>query len=378
MSGQWKVSGSVASGYEPVSRAFADNFRAGLEVGATFVVMHRGSVVVDLWGGHCDADRSRPLGNDALFNVWSTTKGLSSICIALLVDRKALAYDDPVTRYWPEFGAHGKERVTVAQMMSHQAGVCGPAVAVTCEDYLHHEKIASMLAAQAPFFAPGTAWGYHALSFGNLVHELIRRVDGRTLSRFFAEEIAEPLQADAFIGLPQSEDHRQAAMLAAPAEKWDFVSPNPLAWRAAMENPTLDAEWPNRRAWRAAGMGGAGASANARGLARIYGALLWSRAPLISNNTLRAATVERVRGPNQISGLNGCYAAGFALNLDGLWGPSADAFGHGGWGGSVAFADPRREVVIAYAMNQMGNAGPNGDPRLASLIQASYASIASQ
>lgn len=373
------VFGFVAPGFEPVREAFAANLAEGMDVGATFAVVRDGAPLVDLWGGHTDAGRGTPLPEDALFNVWSTTKGMAAIAIAVLVDRGAIDYDAPITRYWPEFGAQGKDGLTVAQVLSHQAGVCGPAERVTVEDYYNHDKIAGLLAAQAPFFPPGSASGYHAIVFGNLVGELVRRVDGRSLGAFFAEEIAMPLGADVFIGLPASQDHRRVPMIPTTETAPPRPALNKAALRAAMGNPPMDATMPNQRAWRAAELGGAGGSAAARGLARIYGALARGGSVdgvrLMGADTLAAMTRTRISGVDQVIGEEMTWGAGVILGgRNGAYGPNAEAFGHSGWGGSMAFADPVAKLGVAYAMNQM-RLNLDGDPRPARLVKATYACL---
>jgi CubicO group peptidase (beta-lactamase class C family) len=367
--------GFTAPGFEPVREAFVRNLDSGDELGASFAVVRDGKAVVDLWGGLRDAARAVPLGEHDLFNVWSTTKGLTATCIAMLVDRKKLDYGAPVAEYWPEFGQAGKERVTVGQLLSHQAGVCGPAKKVALEDYYDHAKIVEMLAAQAPFYEPGTCSGYHAIVFGHLASELIRRTDGRSLGRFFAEEVAGPLEAETYIGLPEELDHLRVPMRASPVATPFRPSTNYLAQRAALGNPTIDAEIPNRRDWRAAELGGAGGSVNARGLARVYGAL--SRGGeidgvrLLSPEAIAKATAMQIEGVDLNLGYALRWAAGFLLNTEGLYGPNPSSFGHSGWGGSVAFADPGARIGVGYAMSQMQPV-LFGDPRAQALLEATY------
>jgi CubicO group peptidase (beta-lactamase class C family) len=376
------VAGSVAPGFEVVRDAFALNLQAGLEVGASFSATYRGELIVDLWGGYADEELTTLIQRDSLFNLWSTTKGLSATCIAILVDRGTLSYESPVAEYWPEFAQNGKQAVTVGQMMSHQAGICGPREPVTIEDYYAHSRVASLLAAQKPLWRPGSAWGYHAIAIGTLADELVRRVDGRTIGRFFAAEVATPLGVDAHLGLPASEDHRQVEMIPPPAiESQTFDVPNPEAYRCGLANPVLDPEWPNNRSWRAAGLAGAGGSANARGLAGLYGVLAnggeFAGTRILSAKTIVEATKERIAGVDQGSGEYGRYAAGFHLNMmNGAMGAHAQSFGHGGWGGSIAFADPRRGLGVAYVMNQMLiNDWGNVDYRLARLLSATYRAL---
>lgn len=372
------LSGFVAPGFEPVREVFAKNLASNREVGASFAVVQDGTTVVDLWGGFRDPERTTPLGEHDLFNVWSTTKGLVATCVAMLVDRKKIDYDEKVTHYWPEFGQNGKDRVTVAQLLSHQAGVSGPAEKATLEDYFDHEKIVTMLAAQAPFYEPGSASAYHAVVFGHLASELIRRTDGRTLGRFFAEEVAGPLGAECHIGLPEELDSLRVTMIRSPVATPARQSSNYAALRAAMGNPVLDGEMPNRRDWRAAELGAAGGSCNARGLSRVYGALARGGEidgiRLLSPEALARATAVAYEGHDLNFGVTLRWGAGFALNLSGLYGPNPDSFGHSGWGGSLAFADPTARLAIAYAMNQM-QAFLFGDPRPQALINATYACL---
>jgi CubicO group peptidase (beta-lactamase class C family) len=378
----YPVFGSVKPGFESVRAAFIENLGTGEELGSGFAVAHGTQLVVDLWGGYTDESRTTLVGKDSLFNIWSTTKGLAATCIALLVDRKQLDYDSHVARYWPEFARNGKERVTLAQLMSHQAGLCGPREPVTIEDHYRHDPVAALLASQAPLFPPGSGWGYHTLTIGTLADELVRRVDGRTIGRFFADEVAGPLDLDIFLGLPAEHDHRAVKMIGPlDIEVARFEKPNAEAYRAGMENPALVADWANTRAWRAAGLAGAGGSSNARNLARLYATLQTSNEPtsaprLVSPQTLATATRQQVIGIDQVNGEVSRYAMGYTLNTNGNMGPSQKCFGHAGWGGSVAFADPDRKLGIAYIMNRM--IGPDWDAvdmRLTRLLRSTYAAL---
>lgn len=371
------IGGSVAKGYGEVRSAFEANFASGLELGAAFAVYRDGKSVVDLWGGFADEARRSAARQDTLYGVWSTSKGLAAICIALLVDRGKLGYDQVVSDIWPEFAAHGKDRITVSELLSHQAGLVATREAVSIDEYYRHERVAELLAGQEPFFAPGV-WGYHTLSFGLLADELVRRVDGRPLGQFFAEEIASPYAIDAFLGLPRSEDHRHAESVGAADPKTIyFDSPDPAATAAAMANPILDWNWPNERAWRAAGIPAAGASASASGLAKLYSILVAKgTAPLLRPETRDEAIRERIAGIDRCSGGIGRYAAGFRLNT-GTMGSNPASFGHAGMGGSIAFADPDRGIGVSYTPNLLLN--PNWqqtDRRLVALLEAVYAAEA--
>ena len=372
------LDGFVESGFEGVRDAFMLNL-SSIDVGANFALWINGQLKIDLWGGYADNARTRRVDQESLFNLFSATKGATATCVALLVDRNVLSYETPVTTYWPEFAAHGKSTVTVGQMLSHQAGLCGTREPVTIEDYYEHTRIAAQLAAQEPFFKPASAWGYHALSFGTLIDELVRRVDGRTLSQLFADELAGPLELDMHYGLDANDDPRQVQTIAPMgAQLSGNPPPNPAAFHAAYENPPLDPNWPNTRPWRANGLAGVGGSANARSLARLYDVLAnhgkWNGQKVFRDATLVQASRERIAGADQVSGVFKRYAAGFQLNMNGSMGPTGESFGHDGWGGTMGFADPKRGIACAYLANQMAIPSPGTlDARLARLLQAVYA-----
>jgi CubicO group peptidase (beta-lactamase class C family) len=371
-----KIEGFVAPGFERVREAFEANFAAGREIGASYAVVRDGDVVVDLWGGFRDRARTRPWTRDTLVNVYSTTKGLASACIARLVELGLLAYDQPAASVWPEFAAAGKGALTVAQLLSHQAGLSGLREPLALRDYADHAKIARSLAAQEPFFPPGQC-GYHAITHGYLTGELVRRVTGKTLGTFFREELAGPLGADAWIGLPESEDAR-AAEIVAPPEGPNMPLPEHPAARAALATPPLDPEGPNQRWWRAAEIPAANGHATGAALARLYAMLArggaWEGRRYLSRETLAQATRERVLATDHVLQFPARWAAGWMLNNYGIYGPNPNTFAHAGWGGSFGAADPDAKLGIGYAMNQM-YANLMGDPRSLDLLNATYASL---
>ncbi|MBD3647965.1 MAG: beta-lactamase family protein, partial [Pseudomonadales bacterium] len=207
-----EVHGDVKAGFEPVKTVF-ESLWENIEVGASLCVFHKGEKVVDLWGGFCDPDMTVPWQENTLVNVYSTTKGLASLAVAVLHDEGKLDYDEKVVAYWPEFGAEGKQDVTVAQLLSHQAGLCGVEQKITVEDLYDWDKMVNLLAAQKPLWEPGTAAGYHAVTWGYFPGELIRRITGITLGQYFQARVAAPLNADFYIGLPDSEMDRVATMI---------------------------------------------------------------------------------------------------------------------------------------------------------------------
>lgn len=370
------VHGQVAEGFERVRDAFAANFAAGRETGASFAVAIDGRRVVDLWGGFADRAGTRPWQKDTLVNVWSTTKGLASLCIAILVDRGRLSYEQTVASVWPEFAAAGKEKLTIGELLSHQGGLSGATTTLATADFADHEAMAQLLAAQEPMFATGQS-GYHAVTHGFLTGELVRRVTGRSLGRFFAEAVAGPLGADAWIGLPESEDFRVCEMIAAPAGTPQPLPRHPAA-RAALANPPIDADAPNQRWWRAAEIPSVNAQTNARALATIYGMLACGGEAAgrryLSPETIAEATRTRVHGTDLVLGIPMRWAAGFARNDGAIYGPNRSAFGHSGWGGSFGCADGDARLSMGYAMNRM-YANLRGDPRTLDLVAAVYACL---
>ena len=373
-------SGSIDPRFAALRDAFAENFTDGLEQGAAIAVTLDGKVVVDLWGGHADAEGHRPWTSDTLVNVWSTTKGPVALAIAMLVDRGLLDYEAPVAGYWPEFAAAGKGEVTLGCMMAHQAGLPGCDTPISVEDIYAWHPMVDRLAAMRPMWPPGEHCAYHALTFGHLAGEVVRRVDGRSVGTFIAEEISQPLNASFFVGLPDSEGHRVAEIIAGPGtgDSARLAVDKPYAAPAYL-NPKFKAEVANQRVWRAAEVPGGNGQGDALGLARIYGAL--SRGGtidghrLIGPQALAAASAERFRGLEIGYDNPMAFGAGFMLNVDGLFGPAPRAFGHSGWGGSFAFADPDARLGIAYVMNRMQEFGDEPDPRRVRLLEALYASL---
>ena len=367
------IHGTVAPGFEAARAVFAANFeRPGdyQEVGASFAAFHKGRCVVDLWGGFRDRTRAKPWTRDTLINVWSSSKGIVATAMALLADRGLVDYAAPVWRYWPEFAENGKENVTVAMVMSHQAGLPGFAAPTALEDMFDWNGCTAKLAAQKPAWPPGSATSYHAMTYGWLAGEIIRRVSGKSVGAFVAGEIAAPLGADIFIGLPEREEHRIAEMIG--PRRAAAVPPLPDVALMALTNPQQDPEAPNRRAWRAAEIPAANGQASAAGLARLY-APLAGDGTLESKRLLSEQAIAHLTKPatsdgrkDMFLGFEDSWGMGVAINRPGIYGSNPRAFGHSGWGGSFGCADPDAQVSIGYVCNQMG---PElvGDPRTADL-----------
>jgi CubicO group peptidase (beta-lactamase class C family) len=371
-----QVQGRVAKGFERVRDAFAANFgRADdyAELGAALAVYRAGQPVVDLWAGHRDAARSRPWQRDTLVNVYSTTKGIVATAVALLVEQGKLRYEDPVVKHWPEFGQAGKDKATVAQLLSHQAGLPGFAEPTTVEDLYDWQRCCDALARQPPMWTPGERTSYHAMTWGYLVGEVIRRVAGESVGALVAGRIAAPMAADVHVGLPRALDARVASMLR-PRNPPDMGGVQlPPEAIAALVNPQLDGEVCNAPAWRAAEIPAANGHASADGIARVYAALanggVLDGRRLLERETITRMTQAQMGRTDALLGFTDNWAMGLCFNQMNMLGPSPRTFGHGGWGGSIGAANLEAQVGIGYVCNQMG-AQLVGDPRGAGLCHA--------
>jgi CubicO group peptidase (beta-lactamase class C family) len=385
-----RVDGTCEPGFEAVAEAFAENFRSRGDVGAAINVTVTGATVVDLWGGL--AAPGKPWRRDTIVNVWSSTKGVVALAAHMLVDRGLLDLDEPVATYWPEFAAAGKQSIPVRYLLSHRSGLSGAREPLTVDDLPDWGKVTAALAASEPWWEPGSASGYHALTFGYLVGEVIRRIAGRSVGSFVADEIAAPLGADVTIGLDTSGIERCAAlsMDAPPPDSANaalFAQLDP-AVLAALANPSMAApgaaDIGNAEAWRRAEIPAANGHASARGLATVY-ALLAQGGSHAGTRLLSATAAERVReGQGRAvdlvlgvgnDGLPNEWALGVLLSgPEAIFGPNPRAFGHGGYGGSFGMADPEEQLSMGYVMNHMGN-NLTGDPRQLAIIDSVYASL---
>jgi len=361
--------------FETVRSAFAQNFAEGREDGASVALMHRGELVVDLWAASAGA---RPWDRDTLVTVFSATKGAASLAVAMLVDRGLLDYDQPVARYWPEFGQAGKESISVAQLMSHQAGlpVIDPELPENAA--ADWELMVKALERQRPIWTPGTRAGYHAVTFAWLVGELVRRACGVRIGRFVRETIADPLGLDFWIGTPESEQHRITPVIPKPPPA-ELARPSSLFVRAmALGSPPLAPPLDTASA-RALELASTNGCTNARSLATMYGTLALGGGALITPATLTCASAERWAGIDAVTGMACRYACGFQLPVPGgrySWSDNPRAFGHTGAGGSLGFADPDAGFGFGYTMTRiLPTAG--ADPRWQRLVQAVRQAIGS-
>ncbi|MBX3485503.1 serine hydrolase domain-containing protein [Phenylobacterium sp.] len=352
------VHGDVHERYAAVRTQFEENLEKGEDVGACFCATVEGETVVDLWGGWADPARTRPWARDTLVNVYSTTKTVTALTALLIADRGELDFDAPVAKYWPEFAANGKAETKVSHLMSHSAGLSGWKEKITTEDLYDWEKMTSLLAAQAPFWEAGTAPGYHALTQGYLVGEVVRRITGKSLGAVFREEIAEPLGADFWVGLPASEDGRVAELIPPPPGTGVGSNAGQTELQANMSlNPGIDVSATKTRAWRGAEIPAAGGTGNARSVALVHTILanggVAKGKRFMSEAGCRKALELQVEGEDLILGMPARFGLGFGLaGVIPLPNPD-DSMYWGGYGGSLILIDMKARTTIAYAMNKM-------------------------
>ncbi|MEU0005639.1 serine hydrolase domain-containing protein [Streptomyces sp. NPDC006314] len=384
---QPQVHGHCDARFAAVREAFEENFRERGELGAAVAVTVGGETVVDLWGGWADAARTRPWYRDTLVNVWSTSKGPVALCAHILADRGLLDFDAPVAAYWPEFEASGKGQVRVRHLLSHRAGLSGLREPHSLDDLYDWELTTARLAATEPWWEPGTRSGYHALTYGFLVGEVVRRVSGLRPGAFLEREVTGPLGIDFTIGLPAKESGRAAELVRAPAASSSDQAAalgqlTPVAV-AALTNPVVGATEANSPRWRAAEIPAANGHGTARAVAALYG-IFAGRGSHDGRRILSAQAAERVReGQGSCrdlvlgAGFEGETEVGLGLWLSGTrgsYGPNARAFGHDGFGGSCGLADPDAGVSLGYVMNRMGPRIAD-DPRKTALLEALYSAL---
>ena len=370
-----EIAGLAPTRFAAVKDAFAASFEAGEELGARFTLVEAGETVLDIWAGH--ADRTRPFDADTLTPIFSTTKAIAALLIARLVDAGRLDYGQTVASVWPEFAQAGKGAITVEQVMSHQEGLSGFPDRMDPALWFDWEAICAKLAAMTPLWPPGTASGYHPITYGYLAGEIFRRVDGRTMGQALRRDLAEPFDLDLWIGLPDAEFGR-VAELQRPKALPDFGQRNE-ATRAAFLTPWSQPGGMGEAALRRFSLPSATGQATALALARLMGALAdggWLDGETILSPALIAeAARERIRGPDLVLPFDMSWGAGFMRNeVVHPWGPGDQTFGHSGWGGSCAFADPERRLGGAYVMNKQ-SAELLGDRRPRRLIEAAYGAL---
>jgi CubicO group peptidase (beta-lactamase class C family) len=382
------IDGHCDPRFTAVREQFFANFTERGDVGAAVCVYQDGVRVVDCWGGHADAARTRPFGPDTIVSVASTTKGMVALCAHMLAERGKLDLDAPVARYWPEFAAAGKQDIPVRWLLSHRAGLPAIRPALPAAALFDWTTMTAAIAETAPWWTPGERHGYHAVTFGHLVGEVIRRVDGRTVGAFLRDEVTGPLRADFFIGVPAEVDGRAAEVLPPPPPGeptiWDtlLADPDSVSGRTFL-NPPRAAGLVNTRAWRAAEIPAANGHTSARGVARVYAALArggeLDGVRLVTPSTIERAIAEQSRGRDAVLTLPTRFATGFMLGMPGgifNCGPGRRTFGHPGHGGSIGFADPDARLGFGYVTNQyVTGTAKHPDRRVLHLVDAVYAAL---
>ena len=377
------ISGTCSDTLAAVKDAFAANFIDSGDVGASVAVVMDDEVVIDLWGGHQDVERTTPWREDTIINVFSTTKTMSCLSLLTLASRGLVDVDAPVADYWPEFAQSGKANVLVRHLLSHTAGLPGWEQRIDATDLYDWDKVTGLLAAQSTWWEPGWKSGYHGVSQGNLVGEVVRRVDGRSVGRFFAEEVAGPVGADFHIGLAPEHDDRVALVIPAPPLEYGSGdgSAKPdrdsIPYRAA--NPRLVAEQSWEIPWRRAEIPAAGGHGNARSVALAQAAVShggsFRGVELLSRGTIDRIFDVQAAGRDLVLGIGVTFGVGYGLNSPrNPISPNARVCYWGGWGGSLVVNDVDAGFTLAYVMNRMGE-GTVGDDRAHALLRAMYASL---
>ena len=371
-----EIYGECDPQFSKVKETFEKLHQEDREIGSCFAVYKDGKPLVDLWGGFQDEDRTKPWQKDNLVTVYSTTKGVAAFCIALAMEKGLLKYEEKVSTYWPEFANNGKEDITVGMLMSHQAGICSPETR-NVDEYYNQNLMAKKLAGMTPIWEPGTASGYHSMTFGWLTSELILRVTGKSLGTFFREEVGDQHEIDFFIGLPESEDHRVAELVPFDIVRNENSEQQKIELTEAQKSQrnsagTLDIH--NTKAWRQAEIPSANGQGNAGGLAKFYSLIVPedNSIKLLKDDTVNQMTTMQIEGRDLVLAVQVRWGVGFILNKHKvIYGPVESAFGHSGYGGSCAFGDPENKIGVSYVMNRMLD-NFNADGRSIELINATY------
>jgi CubicO group peptidase (beta-lactamase class C family) len=363
------VEGTYDQRFQPVVDAFVRNYHDNDEVGASLCLTHEGETVVDVWGGAKDREATAPWDRDTVSIVMSCTKGAVALCAHVLASQGLLDVEAPVAEYWPEFATNGKEHATVRMMLDHSVGVPAIRGELAPDFMIHWDQVVERLAAEAPFWEPGTRNGYHLINFGWTVGELVRRVSGKSLGTFFQDAICKPLGIEFWIGLPEEHEPRVSDLISSPppdtgghiSKFMQVVMSEPeSATRVAMAN--LLSQKTQGRAWHAAEIGGGGGITNARGLAGMYRPLALGGDGLVSAEQLcKARTCSVATNLDATLQIATRFGLGFMLSMDNRDKYDKDsvvmgehAFGHVGMGGSIGFADPSLGLSMGYTMNRMG------------------------
>jgi CubicO group peptidase (beta-lactamase class C family) len=363
------INGTWDGRFDSVAESLAKSLDAGTDVGASVTVMLDGEAVVDIWGGHCDSARSVPWDRDTIVNVWSTTKTMTFLCALMLADRGELDFAAPVATYWPEFADNGKQRVEVRHVMGHTAGLSGFGEPLAIEELADWEKCTGILARQKPWWEPGTASGYHAVTQGYLIGEIVRRITGTSIGKWFASEVAGPLGADFNIGLPASEDSRVSPVI--PPELPDISALDPMSIPVrTLTNPPLVAEYANEGWWRRAEIPAANGHGNSRSVATVQSIIAGKGQArgirLLSEKGTEVIFSEQANGTDLVLGTALRIGMGYGLSGELMPGGPKTCY-WGGYGGSIIVMDQDLGLTVCYVMNRM-EGGLVGDLRGANIV----------
>jgi CubicO group peptidase (beta-lactamase class C family) len=372
-----EIHGTCDPKFQAVKAAFENNFAANNEIGASVAITHKGEFVVDLWGGHLDAEKTKPWQEDTIVNVWSSTKTMAAMSMLLLADRGEVDLHAPVAKYWPEFAANGKDKTEVRHFMSHTAGVSGMDEKVEGDALYDWDWMTKSLAAQAPWWEAGTQSGYHALTQGHLIGEVVRRVTGQTIGQFYRQEIAEPLGADFHIGTPEALDAR-IGLLIPPDAPVQLADDDSIATRT-FSNPAVEAKQSWEIDWRRAEIPAANGHGNARSIVRAQtpmatgGEAFGKR--IMSEAGTRTVFEQQAQGTDLVLGVPLTLGMGYGISSEEMpLGPNKNICYWGGYGGSLVLIDQDAEMCCSYVMNRM-ESGLMGDPRGFGLVTAAYMSL---
>jgi CubicO group peptidase (beta-lactamase class C family) len=372
------LGGTCSARFDPLHELFAAKLKSGEDLGASLVVNIDGEMVVDLWGGWADEARTVPWAENTITCVFSTTKTMTALAALVLVDRGELDLDANVAAYWPQFAARGKAGIKVRHLLSHTSGVSGWDQPVTIEDLYDWDESTARLAAQAPWWEPGAGSGYHGMTYGHLIGEVIRRITGQRLGEFFAAQIAGPLGADFHIGLPSSEFPRVANVVPPPSHPDDLtqLDPNSVEFKTKT-GPAIKAEWSWAERWRRADIGAGNGHGNARSVARLQSAVACGGevdgVRLLSPKTIDRILEVQSHTVDLVMGIPIKFGIGYGLLpmphvLPFL--PEGRLCAWGGWGGSLVIADVDRRMTVAYVMNKMAPGTPG--PIVEALVERVY------